>query len=286
MILVAGGQLDPNIGALLKRVLLRKIPFRDLLVGPDSSPLISIDLPEACLVLGGERVMPSACFVRHDVFWSQKEGGHHANAASLNWFYAIRGWALSWPDIKILNRHSYLSENNKIQNLLLALNVGLNIPKTKITNLLNEMPCAEDYIQKPVAGGEYTTMLSDFLREKEDKEKFYPRFIQRRLNRPELRIFRIGPSLLAFSLLSNDVDYRVTQKVEIECAPVPGELAQPLVLLCDRLGLDFAAADFMLDDEAGWRFLEVNSQPMFARFDQVCDGQLTGMLLDFLVGSL
>lgn len=34
-----------------------------------------------------------------------------------------------------------------------------------------------------------------------------------------------------------------------------------------------------------WRFLEVNSQPMFARFDQASDGQLTDALLDFLVGS-
>jgi hypothetical protein len=283
MLLVAGGQLDPNIGALLRRMLERGTAFCDLLVGPDSRPRLTIDLASGRLVLDGEATAPTGCFIRHDVFLHQKTGRPADHAAALNWFYAIRGWSLSRPTLKLLNRHSYLSENNKLENLLLAARVGLSVPETVVTNDFGDgRQDADGWIQKPVAGGDYTTTLGDFLTKHDPEVLGYPRFVQRRMARPELRIYRVGPRLFGFHLHSSEIDYRTTHEVAIEPAEVPAETGRSLLALCDLLGLDFAAADFMRDATGRLRFLEVNTQPMFAAFDAVVQGRLCDAIIDVL----
>jgi hypothetical protein len=283
MILVAGGQLDPNIGVLLRRMIARGTAFRELLVGPDVRPVFELDLPSARLTLDGAVITPSACFLRHDVFLQQKSGDPWDSAASLNWFNAVHGWALSSATVRIFNRNSHLSENNKIRNLLLAAEAGLAIPETLVTNKID---VAEDeqsqWIQKPVAGGEYTTLVADHVKTRDSRKAEYPRFIQRRLSRPEMRLYRIGPSFVAFRVLSQHLDYRETQQVELEWIEAPSELQAPLTRLTDRLGLTFSASDFMLDQNGNWRFLEINSQPMFARFDRVAEGRITDAIIDWL----
>ncbi|MDO5613993.1 MAG: hypothetical protein Q4G14_12240 [Paracoccus sp. (in: a-proteobacteria)] len=132
-------------------------------------------------------------------------------------------------------------------------------------------------IQKPVAGGEYTALIADL-----PQGAHYPRFVQRRLNRPELRVYRIGDAVMGFWLNSPDLDYRRAQTAELTVAEVPCDLADGLVALCDRLELDFAAADFMADDAGELLFLEVNSQPMFAAFDRVAQGLLCDAIIDHL----
>jgi D-alanine-D-alanine ligase-like ATP-grasp enzyme len=50
-----------------------------------------------------------------------------------------------------------------------------------------------------------------------------------------------------------------------------------------RLGLDFGAADFKTDPDTGELiFLELNTSPMFAKFDLVSGGQLTAAIIQEL----
>jgi len=110
---------------------------------------------------------------------------------------------MSRPEIRLFNRHSYLSENNKIENLSLAAGLGFSIPATIVTNDFGAAPAdSECWIQKPVAGGAFTTSLQDFLAIEDPNEKSYPRFIQRMMHRPELRIYRIWSALFGFRLSS------------------------------------------------------------------------------------
>jgi hypothetical protein len=52
----------------------------------------------------------------------------------------------------------------------------------------------------------------------------------------------------------------------------------------EHLGLDFGAADFKRCPETGdYRFLEVNSAPMFSAFDRVVSGALSGAIVDWLM---
>jgi hypothetical protein len=51
----------------------------------------------------------------------------------------------------------------------------------------------------------------------------------------------------------------------------------------DEVGLDFGAADFKTCPDTGsYRFLEVNSAPMFAGFDRVAKGCLSAAILEWL----
>ena len=62
-------------------------------------------------------------------------------------------------------------------------------------------------------------------------------------------------------------------------------MAEPMLGLCAELGLDFAAADLKLDESTGlWYFLEVNSNPMFAAFDQAGDGNLCAEMIRYFRG--
>lgn len=281
MLLVAGGQLDPNIGGLLRRILERKVSFRDLLVGSELIPRVTIDIRSRSLVLAGEGIRPSACFIRHDVFLHQKSGLNTDHTSALNWFYAIRGWALGNPSVRIFNRHSYLSENNKIENLCFAVKCGLSIPDTIVTNEF-ALDRKADWIQKPVAGGSLTTTLKDFL-EDDSESKIYARFLQCRMKRPELRIYRIGSVLIGFDVSSPELDYRKTNEATIQLTEVPANIATRLLEFADLLGLDFAAADFMRDENGDLHFLEINSQPMFAAFDRVANGKLADAIIDHLL---
>lgn len=287
MILVAGGQLDPNIGRLLRRMIERRSKFVDILIGPGLIPNLTIDLRADMLLLNGRRIRPSACFMRHDVFLSQSAGTPDAEAISINWYYAIKGWELAHPGVKGFNKSSFARENNKVENLYLAKRLGLAVPDTLITNDFTRVRKAlrGPLIQKPVAGGEHTTTFESFYRKSAGPKGLgtSPRFFQPRLLRPELRVYRIGDRLFAFALRSKDVDYREHQRVKLSLAKAPKSLERKLVMLCDELGLEFAAADFMRDRRTGeYRFLEVNSQPMFAAFDLVADGGISDAIIDFL----
>jgi hypothetical protein len=278
VLLVAGGQLDPNIGALLRQCLARRIAFRDILVGPALRPNVTITL-ERELVLGDDRIEPKACFIRHDVFLGQQTGSLEDQRAALNWYHAIRDWALSQPDVRLLNRNGRSVDHGKFLALRAARDVGLSVPPTLIATAPVQ-GFGEECICKPVAGGELTRLI-------EDGEGYWgsPYFIQPRLGRPELRVYRIGEECLGFELRSDDLDYRLNHQVDIQPVPVPAELERSLGMLSDQLGLDFAAADFMLDQHGEWVFLEINSQPMFAAFDRKLDGRISDRLIDWLLDT-
>ncbi|WP_069384437.1 ATP-grasp domain-containing protein [Halomonas caseinilytica] len=280
MILVAGGQFDVNLRALHERLSYRDIPFCSLLVGPNQTPNLRIDIQGNRLEVNDSEISPTACFIRHDVFLHQASDRKRAQTSALNWFQAVRGWAVSQPSVRVFNRHSYLCENNKVQNLLLAQAHGLPIPDTVVVNDLSNLDAsAEAMVHKPVAGGEYTGLVSEL---RQSPALDYPRFIQPRLQRPEMRIYRIGPALMAFWLYSSELDYRRTQDVEIVHTAVPHTIGNDLIRLLDHLELDFAAADFMADEEGTLHFLEVNTQPMFAAFDRATHGKLCDAIIDGL----
>lgn len=279
MLLVAGGQLDPNIGALLRRILARKVNFADLLVGPKLLPRLRFDLDTDGLWIDGKAISPRGCFIRHDVF-SQQAKPPVIPAEALGWYYAIKGWALSRAGVRLFNRSS-AGDGSKISNLIQARAVGLEIPQTIISNEIEEsLLCDTHWISKPVGGGEYTV---DLVPGGYEKVLRSPHFFQQKMHRPELRIYRIGNALFPFSIESPDIDYRMSKNVSIDVSVCEEGLASRFVLLCDRLGLEFAAADFMRHPKTGAMvFLEINSQPMFVAFDRLMEGKMSDAIIDWL----
>ena len=68
-----------------------------------------------------------------------------------------------------------------------------------------------------------------------------------------------------------------------EPVPVPSRAAQPLHALMREFRMDFGAADFKTDpDDGDLVFLELNTSPMFARFDAACGGALCRAMVEHL----
>ena len=86
MTLVAGGELDFNLSALLRRMQRRRVKFVSALIGAERVPRLTIDLAKDRMRLDGVPVRPSAGFMRHDVFLAQSLRTAEANAAALNWY--------------------------------------------------------------------------------------------------------------------------------------------------------------------------------------------------------
>jgi len=287
MILVAGGELDFNLGALLQRMLRRRVRHLSVLLGPKHVPRLTIDLDNDRMRLDGRSVRPTACFMRHDAFLTMRLRTVEANAAALNWYVAIKGWELAHDEVRGFNKRAWNADANKLSNLYLAMRHGLKVPRTLLSNefVRARKSMRGPLIEKPAAGGELTGMF-DALEPKLAAGTpigRYPRFVQHRMQRPELRVFRVGDDLIGFTLTSPDLDYRAALRSRLKPARVPAALGEKFYTLCSTIGLDFAAADFMRNPKGGeHRFLEVNSQPMFAAFDAACGGKLCDAIIDAL----
>jgi len=288
-ILVAGGDRDPNLQPLVRTLSARKVDFFCLEVGT-RHPWLCWDIESNRLVIDGREMRPRAAFVRHDVFTNLADPRPATAQRAFAWYTAITGWIAANEQVRFLNRASMHAGTNKPWVLHLARACGLAIPATLVTNHLDSgeafLP-GQAKIAKPVNGGGYCQRLDGLLtktKTRGERVAASPAILQSELIQPEYRVYRIDDQYLGFAVISDELDYRVNQNCRVEPWPdVPRALSEGLTALCDRLGLRFAAADFKTCPRTGQLlFLEVNSGPMFAAFDQACGGRLTAAIADFL----
>jgi hypothetical protein len=284
MLLIAGGEADPNILWLAQRLAGEGLPHVVLGAGTASVPRIVWRLADDRLWINGAEVHPTAVFLRYDVFTHIKDPRPERQKQAAGWYHTILSWALAHDDVAFLNRRYGARQTSKPYVLHLASRLGLAIPDTLVTNdgqVLDGLD-AGGWIAKPVTGGAYTVALADVAGEWRWGES--PAIVQRRMVAPDLRIYRVGAAWFAFALRSEQLDYRSDAAVEITPLDPPAALTEPLGNLMEHLGLDFGAADFKRCPDTGEdRFLEVNSAPMFAAFDRVATGALSGAILDWLM---
>jgi glutathione synthase/RimK-type ligase-like ATP-grasp enzyme len=290
-VLVAGGDADPNLGALLGALERRGVVHESLLVGAHAHPRVTWDLDEDELLVNGAGLRPRAIFIRNDVFTGLASRRPEPFQRALAWYTTIHGWAVAHPEVRINNRASALNVTNKPHALCLAREVGLDIPSTVVSNdfeLLSHELEARPRVAKPVNGGDYTRELSEVLRAAPvlDSSLPAPAIVQERLVPPEIRVYRVGERFFAYQLVADALDYRTTAECKVvpfEVDDLPEGLTDKLRALTDRLQIDFGAADFKACPRTGrLLFLEINNGPMFAAFDAVSDNRLTDALVDFL----
>lgn len=285
-LLIAGGDTDPQLVRLLKRAALHGIPVHCLLTGQSGSPRLHWDIRSNHLLDDGGEVVVTAAFIRQDVFAYLKSKDAQESAAAREWYVAVSGWLLASPDIRLFNRRFLpCGAVNKPYVLRLALAMGFNVADTFVSNDIpgmNSLHGQGEWITKPVTGGSYCTPLEKHAG-RVNNILSYPQIIQRRLEQPELRVFRIGDAWFGFRVISEVLDYRTSSATRLEVTDVPGELVEQLARLSEHLGLEFAAADFKTDARSGeLQFLEINTNPMFAGFDQVAGGALSDAILRYL----
>lgn len=287
-LLIAGGDADPNIAALLSAAESSGVAHQKLLVGKSSNPSITWNIVTGQLLLDNEPLECGAAFVRHDVFTALDDGQASSQYRALAWHTAVTGWLAAHPEVFILNRRNLNQVTNKPLVLKLARDCGLVIPETLITNDRKRLAgflSDRSGVVKPINGGAYCEPLDEVLERTvvKDGRVAAPAIVQQRLVPPEVRIYAVRERYFAFNVVSPELDYRSTQNCRVEATDVPMELIECFGALLAKLGLDFAAADFKTCPDTGQLvFLEVNTGPMFAAFDHVTNGELCHTMLDAL----
>ena len=193
--------------------------------------------------------------------------------------------------MRLFNRDITPVPFNKPAALLRARANGLRVPPTWVSNDAAQLAprLSEACIAKPVAGGGLCQTLDEALQAAPRPVQGQPAFlampalVQPRLVAPELRIFVVGAQTFAFEVRSPSLDYRALQDADVQPVPVPSRAAQPLHALMREFRMDFGAADFKTDpDDGDLVFLELNTSPMFARFDAACGGALCRAMVEHL----
>ncbi len=234
-----GKKIDPNVACLA--------PLFDLFVDQESH--LHWDLESGELFVNGQLISFSKYFGRSNVFG--KVTDHMASN-----YFLIRNYLFAHPEIK---RHNQLYEREtptKAANLVLAKSLGLMIPKTVIGMKIDD----ENSIIKPLTGGFHATAGSTSL---------FTAILQKRISGPNRRLFIVGKETFGFQILSNKLDYRDDPDVRIGVAEFDQTTIDKSKKLAAKLGLSYTAIDFV-----GNYFLEINSMPMFAAFDQIMDGKI------------
>jgi len=274
MLLIAGGRDDHNLARLADAAADRGYPCRLLCHNKDGGPPpVSWNIADGVLHAGGESFTPrgTSVYVRYDVFsmLADPQSPHLATISGA-WFDMVKGWALAYPEIGVLNRRNESREVNKARALVLAKQAGFTVPETVVTNRFDGFPDPARYIAKPVGGGAYTRALTEMTGGEA------PFFVQEKLDYPELRIFRVGAHFFSFRIESATLDSREDTGMTITEVTPPAKLLKFMKRLANALGLDYAAADFKTCPATGdFKFLEINTMPIFTGYDNVVDGRLS-----------
>ncbi|KAA1260765.1 hypothetical protein LF1_33060 [Rubripirellula obstinata] len=281
LLLIVGGESDPNTQRIADQAHLRGIRYFFWDTDRDDAHQIAWDFRSTRLDLGDQTIHPTSVYLRYNVF----EGDPQRNISA---FEMIQSYVLAWPQIRILNRESMTDSNNKSKNLRLALELGFEIPETIVMGDLTPLttiPDPHDLAMKPLGGGAHTISVGDIYQDLGTLAGYGPQFVQEKLVGENLRVFSIGGRAFGFHLQTTSLDYRDDGNVGVAQIQVPEILQAPTLALAQRIGFDYCALDFRcrngMDQPV---FLEVNSFPMFVRFDDAGQNCLADAVLEFLGG--
>ncbi|MFK8110812.1 MAG: RimK family alpha-L-glutamate ligase [Rubripirellula sp.] len=280
LLLIVGGESDPNTQRIVDQAHLRDVGYFFWNTDLEEASRIAWDFESSRLDLSGDSIEPAAVYLRYNVF----EGDPSLNIAA---FEMIQSYVLAWPQIKILNRASMTDANNKSKNLRLAKEIGFAIPDTIVMGdltPLNRIPDPAQRIIKPLNGGAHTVAVEDIHQDLVRLGELGPQFVQSKLPGENLRIFVIGGQPFCFHLQTDMLDYREDANVSVVQIEVPEALVAPSLEMAQQIGFDYCALDFRCRE--GMQepvFLEVNSFPMFVRFDDAGQNCLADAVLKFLL---
>lgn len=291
MLLLVGGETDPQIAHFQMRLAEAGVPHRALLYGGSRTPELVWTPMDGVLKDSFGPIEPTGAFMRQDVFRYLSSGKQQDMADSRSWKVLFDGFLASKPSVKIFNRQ-FMGRDavNKPMALILAQEAGLKVPRTTVhaSKALAQEMLDEPTIYKPINGGD---MCRELNREELEKvsTRVLPRpyIFQERLEPPELRVFRVGDQVFGFDVSADALDYRtVGNEAVVTPREVPKDLIAPLMKLSDTIGLTYTAADFKVSAEDGeFCFLEINSNPMFMGFDIASNGALVRAMIEYLTSG-
>ncbi|HEX2571380.1 MAG TPA: hypothetical protein VH877_17610 [Polyangia bacterium] len=168
----------------------------------------------------------------------------------------------------------------KTPQLVAAQQVGLKVPRTLMTNDMDEVRAffraahgriiykgflpavweadSSQYVLQTVLVDEHMLEDTDSLRL---SPGIFQEFIPKKY---ELRVTVFGQTIVAAQITDQDeVDWRTTHKMKLTPYTLPAAVADKVLALMKRLGLAMGTIDMIVNAEGEYVFLEVNEQGQF-----------------------
>ncbi|MCH2227109.1 MAG: hypothetical protein MK033_04985 [Candidatus Caenarcaniphilales bacterium] len=292
-ITIIGGEQDFNLIRLATYVSNNtELKLNLILFGENENHSFHYDLINKQLIFNDKELKSTSAYIRKDIFRQSATGKSNDEQVSQNWYEAFCAWICGDESIRVLNKKLLGNfKLNKSRSLFLAEKLGLNIPETYISNstkYVNQVLDQKGLIYKPLGGGKHTKELKDKFDPKTYQTEIFvdPYFFQERLEYPELRIFYINGELISYQIYSSELDYRDNRHLaKIEEIETPSDIASKLQKLNLELDLDYSASDLKFCPKLKtYKFLEINSNPMFNSFDKVSKHKISKAMIKTLVG--
>jgi len=214
---------------------------------------------------------------------------------------------------KILNTRFWISPvasireaENKIYQLLVARDIGFEIPKSLITTLPDKAEAflkglRGDCIIKPIRNGKvndprkpmivFTRLITD-----DDIRLLYgvnkcPTYLQSNIEKAaDVRVTVVGKRVFPAKIHSQEfqetmIDWRKgeNEKIRHDRIELPPEIVDKCIKLTERLGLHFGAIDFVLDKGMRYVFLEINPNGQWGWIEKRLGYDISGEIVDLLL---
>ncbi|MCP9768993.1 hypothetical protein EGI22_13820 [Lacihabitans sp. LS3-19] len=189
---------------------------------------------------------------------------------------------------------------NKLINLKVALNAGLLIPQTLITDYLNhgttkffkENSIVSKAIQDVFTGKLFNKNVGTYaesikIPDTKTGDIFFPTCLQSIIRKKmDVRVFFLNFSLFAFAIFSSseNLDYRKDDKNSQRIVPfkLPKNLIIKIIKFIRNLDLNCGSIDFIYSTDGKFFFLEVNPDGQFGRLSYECNYYLEKEIADYL----
>lgn len=235
-----------------------------------------------------------------------KKAAYRENLALFDTF-----WNVIAPEAQWINPPKRAKEANcKLLQLKTAAEVGLNIPKTLISNNPEKIKAflkehkTDEVIYKPFVPqmwDEEKTMRISYTNTirlenlpADSMLQITPGIFQRKIPKAfELRITMMGKQAVTAKILSqqhtkNNLDWRSLPPLElpIEKFDLPGGVTKKCIAFMDKLGLVFGCFDFIVTPEGEYYFLEINEQGQFLWVEELDPSiKMLNSFVTFLLSS-
>ncbi|PRX29276.1 glutathione synthase/RimK-type ligase-like ATP-grasp enzyme [Orenia metallireducens] len=218
----------------------------------------------------------------------------------------LRGLWYSLDCFWVSDMEAIRKAEHKIYQLKIAKELGLNIPKTIISNNPEKVErfyhnCNGEMIIKPLFVGFiddekpkaiYTSQVNLMDLQEKDSIKYIPSIFQKKINKKfDIRVTIIGEKVFAAEIHVNRnnkekvIDWR---KLKIEQLDhfehdLPINLKNKLIKLVKKLGLEFGAIDLAVTEEGEYIFFEINPNGQWAWLEETMDWPLSKEIVDLLI---
>ena len=247
--ILIGGSDDPNIKSLK--------PYINNFIDIKSN--IVWDINKDYITINNKLFNPTSLFYKYNYFETNQTNNiiQNFNCSLLHNYIQYK------KKLKIFNRYHFVRPIQKLTNLMLAKNLGFNIPNTEYSKGDGK----QLKVVKPIDGGMYT---------EEGTSTKYSCIIQEKIIGYNKRLYLINDKYFCFKINTDFLDFRDDDKSTIDLCDVSKDTLNKSFKLAKKLKLNFCCLDFMTNTK-DW-FLEINTNPFFSEFNKITNNKLAKTL--------